>query len=73
MSFTGTVKNGVVILPPEAHLPEGAEVEVVLHEKPPQGDPFLEAVTKTAKPRPHWPKDYALNHGHYVSGEPRKS
>jgi hypothetical protein len=37
-----------------------------------EDDPFLAAVRKTAKPRPHWPKDYALNHGHYVSGEPRK-
>jgi hypothetical protein len=73
MSFTGTVKNGVVVLPPEAHLPEGAEVEVVLREAPPQEDPFMEAVTKTARRRPHWPKDYALNHGYYVSGEPRKS
>jgi hypothetical protein len=25
-----------------------------------------------AKPRPHLPKDFALNHGHYVRGEPRK-
>ena len=72
MSFTGTVKNGVVVLPPEAHLPDGAQVEVVVREVPPQEDPFLEAVTKTARHRPHWPKDYALNHGHYVSGEPRK-
>ena len=36
-------------------------------------DPFLQAVMKTVKARPHWPADYALNHGHYVSGEPRKS
>ena len=35
-------------------------------------DPFLVAVTQTAKSRPHWPADYALNHGHYVSGEPKK-
>ncbi len=35
-------------------------------------DPFLAAVTQTAKSRPHWPVDYALNHGHYVSGEPKK-
>ena len=25
-----------------------------------------------AKPRPHLPKDFALNHGHYVRGEPKK-
>jgi hypothetical protein len=48
-------------------------VEVVLRELQPQEDPFLEAVLKVSKPRPHWPKDFALNHGHYVSGEPKKS
>ena len=73
MSFTGTVKNGVVILPPDAKLPEGAQVDVVLREAQPQEDSFLQAVAKIARPRPHWAKDYALNHGHYVSGEPRKS
>ena len=35
-------------------------------------DPFLVAVKQIAKPRPDWPPDYALNHGHYVGGEPRK-
>jgi hypothetical protein len=30
------------------------------------------AVEKLAKPRPHLPKDYALNHGHYIRGEPKK-
>jgi hypothetical protein len=73
MSFTGIIKNGVVILPPDAKLPEGAQVDVVLREAQPQEDSFLQAVAKIARPRPHWPKDYALNHGHYVSGEPRKS
>ena len=72
MSYTGTVKNGVVVLPPEAHLPEGAEVEVVRRDLSPQDDPFLAAALQAAKPRLHWPKDYALNHGHYTSGEPKK-
>lgn len=71
MSYTGKVQNGVVVLPPEAQLPEGTEVEVVPREA--ADDPFVQAVLKLAKPRPHWPKDYALNHGHYVSGEPKKS
>jgi hypothetical protein len=72
MSFTGKIQNGVVVLPPEVKLPEGTEVNV----EPiglPENDPFMDAVLKLAKPRPHWPKDYALNHGHYVSGEPKKS
>lgn len=73
MSFTGKVKNGVVVLPPEANLPEGAEVKVEPLDLVPDNDPFIQAVLKLAKPRPHWPKDYALNHGHYVSGEPKKS
>ena len=72
MSYTGKVQNGVVILPANVHLPDGAAVEVTPLELAPESDPFLQAVDKVAKPRPHWPKDYALNHGHYVSGEPRK-
>ena len=72
MSYTGKVKNGVVVLPPEVKLPEGAEVRVEPVELLPEDDPFLQAVLKLAKPRPHWPRDYALNHGLYVSGEPRK-
>ena len=72
MSFTGKIQNGVVVLPPEIKLPEGTEVKVEPLEAP-EDDPFIQAVLKTARPRPHWPKDYALNHGHYVSGEPKKS
>jgi hypothetical protein len=73
MSFKGTIQNGVVVLPPEIKLPEGTEVNVETLAESPENDPFIQAVLKTAKPRPHWPKDYALNHGHYVSGEPKKS
>lgn len=72
MSYTGTVKNGVVVLPPEVKLPEGTEVKVEPLEPLGEDDPFVQAVLKLAKPRPHWPTDYALNHGHYVSGEPKK-
>jgi hypothetical protein len=59
MSVTGKIKNGMVVLPPGTKLPAD--------------DPFVAAVLKVAKPRPHWPKDFVLNHGHYVSGEPKKS
>jgi len=60
------------LISPEVRLPEGAKVEVVPHELGTENDSFLRAVEKTAKPRPHWPRDYALNHGHYMSGEPKK-
>lgn len=73
MSFTGIVKDGVVILPADVKLPEGAEVRIEAQDSIPESDPFMQAILKVAKPRPHWPTDYALNHGHYVSGEPKKS
>jgi hypothetical protein len=73
MSVTGKIKNGVVVLPPGTKLPEGADVKIETLELAPEDDPFVAAVLKVAKPRPHWPKDFVLNHGHYVSGEPKKS
>ena len=74
MSYKGTVKNGVVVLPPEARLPDGTEVEVIPGaELLPEDDPSIAAVLKLAKPRPHWPEDYALNHAHYLKGHPKKS
>jgi hypothetical protein len=72
MTYVGKVQNGVVVLPPDAHLPEGTEVTIELIEAVADVDPFIAAARKVAKPRPNWPKDYALNHGHYVSGEPKK-
>ena len=69
MSVTGKVINGSVVLPPGTKLPEGAEVRV---ETIPPNDPFVAAVERLAKPRTHLPKDYALNHGHYRRGEPKK-
>ena len=73
MSVTGKIKNGMVVLPPGTKLPEGADVKIETLELSSADDPFVAAVLKVAKPRPHWPKDFVLNHGHYVSGEPKKS
>ncbi len=72
MSMTGTVKNGVVVLPPGTNLPEGAKVRIEPLKLTSAADPFVAAVEKLAKPRSHLPKDYALNHGHYLRGEPKK-
>src|SRR5450631_1280095 len=63
MSVTGKVKNGVVVLPPGTHLPVGAEVKVETIELTAANDAFVAAAERLAKPRPHLPKDYALNHG----------
>lgn len=72
MSVTGKVVNGVVVVPPGTSLPEGAAVRIETLDPAPPPDPLVAAVEKLAKPRPHLPKDYALNHGHYLRGEPRK-
>jgi hypothetical protein len=74
VNYKGTVKNGVVVLPPDVKLPEGTQVDVIPGiELLSENDPTIAAILKLAKPRPHWPEDYALNHAHYVKGHPKKS
>ena len=72
MSYTGIVRNGVVILPPEARLSEGTEVQIIPKAAEQAVNPFLEGMLQLAKPR-DWPEDFALNHAHYVKGTPKKS
>lgn len=73
MTYKGTVRNGVVVLPPEAKLPEGAHVEVIPDETQPVEDPFVAAAMKVAKPRPHWPKDYVRNLDRHLYGASKSS
>lgn len=63
VNYKGTVKNGVVVSPLEAKLPDGAEMEVISLETRANDPPFLQAILKLAKPR-DWPEDFALNHEH---------
>jgi hypothetical protein len=72
MSVTGKIINRLVVLPPGTKMPEGAAVKVETFEPATQDGPLVAAVERLAKPRPHLPKDYALNYGHYVRGEPKK-
>lgn len=72
MTYVGKVQNGVVVLPPDAQLPEGTEVRIEPLELTPEEDPLLAAILKLAKPRPHWPEDFVKNHGFYVNGEPKR-
>ena len=72
MSVTGKVQNGVVVFPTGTNLPEGATVRVETLECAPADDSFTAAIQRLAKPRPHLPQDYALNHGYYLRGEPKR-
>ena len=67
MSITGKIVNGLVVLPPGTRLPEGAAVKVETLDISAEDDPFVAVVKRLAKPRPHLPKDYALNHGRVVA------
>ena len=71
MSFTGKVKDGVVVLPPGVGLTDGTEVEVTPLGGQAASNTFLDGMLKLAKPR-DWPEDFALNHGHYVKGHPKR-
>jgi hypothetical protein len=71
MSVTGKVVNGMVVLPPGTNFPEGVTVKVEALDPATPNDPFVATVEKLAKPRPHLPSDYSLNHGHYIRGEPK--
>jgi hypothetical protein len=71
-SVPGKVKNGLIVLPPGTKLPEDAEVRVETIQVQAEDDPFIAAVERLPKPRAHLPEDYALNHGHYNRGEPKK-
>jgi hypothetical protein len=74
MSVTGIVKNGVIVLPAGTTLPDGTEVrvETVSDSDPAVPSSYAAAVKRLAKARSHLPADYALNHGHYRRGEPKK-
>lgn len=51
--------------------PRSLRLCVILPTPQPGDGPFLRGMLKLAKPR-RWPRDYALNHGHYTKGHPRK-
>jgi hypothetical protein len=68
MSVAGKVSGGTVILPPEANLPEGAQVR--LEPVPPRTlAERLRDVTRIVR---GGPPDWAENHDYYIHGTPKK-
>ena len=65
------VKNGVTQLPRGLKLAEGADVGLIPLVALAGDPPFLKIALKLAKPR-GWPKDFALNHGHYLKGSRKR-
>jgi hypothetical protein len=69
MTYKGTVKNGVVVLPPEAKIPDGTEVRVEpVEELPTWGEVFKDLIGSVEG----LPSDLAENHDHYAHGAPKR-
>jgi hypothetical protein len=69
MSYTGKVKNGVVVLPSGVHLVEGQEVEVSAAPTTTQPDSLHDAAVAPARATAGGlPDDLAANHDYYLHG-----
>lgn len=68
MSYTGKVQNGVIILPPEAQLPEGSEVEVIPVVTARDAADFTDRLLMISQKVRGLPADLARNHDHYLHG-----
>lgn len=79
MSYIGKVENGVVVLPPEAKLPEGSEVRVERVEAPltkqaeAVGESFYDRYKEFIGVFKDLPSDLAENHDHYIHGTPKRT
>ena len=71
MSYKGTVKDGVVILPLNAKLPNGTEVKVTPIASR-QDDDFTDMLVSVAKKVRGLPRDLAAQHDHYLYGTPKQ-
>jgi hypothetical protein len=72
MSYTGKVKDGVVMLPPGVQLPDGSEVEVTPLLPAQEAGKFTDELLRIARHTKNLPPDLAKNHDHYLHGLPKK-
>lgn len=66
MSVTGTVTNGVVVLPPTTTLTEGQKVAITPLQELPPDDSFLRLVGSI--PPGRFPDDFGVNLDYYLYG-----
>jgi len=72
MSYTGTVENGKVSLPPGVQLPNGTKVRVETVETPAEGGTLADSLGEFIGVLGDLPADFAKNHDHYIHGAPKK-
>jgi len=68
MTYKGTVSKGVVVLPPEANLPDGTQVRVEPVEGSPRFEPVSRKLAAIDGVIKDLPEDFAENHDHYIHG-----
>jgi hypothetical protein len=73
MTYVGKVSNGVVVLPPEADLPEGTEVKVEPVQAARAGVTLYERYAEFDGIFKDLPADFAENHDHYIHGAPKRT
>ena len=78
MTYQGHVENGTVVLDESPTLPEGAKVEVAVLDTEAlcEDDESLPTLYEVLKPfigtAKGLPADLALNHDHYLHGQPKR-
>jgi hypothetical protein len=67
MSVVATVKNGMIMLPPELKLPDGAQVELTIPDQPKPS--FADRYAAYIGAADDLPSDLSQNLDHYVHGQ----
>ena len=68
MSVTGTVKDGVVVLPPGVKLPDGLQVQLTIPDAAAAATSFAERYATFIGAADDLPSGLAQNLDHYVHG-----
>ena len=70
MSFTATVENNTIKLPPGVHLPDGTKVTI--EAAVPKRRTLAERYAKIVGVAEGLPPDLARNLDHYIHGQPKR-
>ena len=72
MTFSGIVKDGVVVLDNGHQLADGTQVDVVVRGSAQAASPLGEALLRHAGKAVGLPEDLARQHDHYLHGTPKR-
>ena len=72
MTFTATVHNGAIALPPGIALPEGTQVEVRSQSDTAPKAKGSKGLLQFAGIIADKPSDFAAEHDHYIHGTPKR-